>query len=382
MEKFIQLHILTAYPASNLNRDDLGRPKTVTMGNTLRLRVSSQSLKRAWRTSDVFERSLAGHIGIRSKEMGAYAFRALTQGASLADVMADAEATGDLPVLKEKKAQTIGRAIGGVFGKIKKEEKPEKDAPEDKVRSLFLESMETEQIAHFSPEEIEGIAALVEKCRESGEEPEKQDLELLRHGVQAADIAMFGRMLAAAPQFNTDAAVQVAHAMTVHKVAVEDDFFTAVDDLNIQDSGAGHMGVSEFGAGLFYLYVCIDTELLRENLCNNEELTKKTLTALTEAALTVSPTGKQAGFASRAWASFCMAEKGAWQPRSLAPAFLKGIDSPGTDVGKEAARKLLSAKECFDKIYNMPCDAVHFNVLAEKDDEKGSLKNVLDFITE
>ncbi len=52
--RFLQLHVLTAFGPSNLNRDDLGMPKTAVFGNVPRLRVSSQSLKRAWRTSDVF----------------------------------------------------------------------------------------------------------------------------------------------------------------------------------------------------------------------------------------------------------------------------------------------------------------------------------------
>lgn len=55
MTTFIQLHLLTAYPAANLNRDDTGAPKTVVLGGAKRLRISSQSLKRAWRTSELFE---------------------------------------------------------------------------------------------------------------------------------------------------------------------------------------------------------------------------------------------------------------------------------------------------------------------------------------
>ena len=31
MSRFIQLHLLTSYPPANLNRDDLGRPKTAMM---------------------------------------------------------------------------------------------------------------------------------------------------------------------------------------------------------------------------------------------------------------------------------------------------------------------------------------------------------------
>ena len=70
MSKFIQLHLLTSYAPSNLNRDDLGRPKTARMGGTERLRVSSQSLKRNWRISDVFEHALGENIGTRTKRLG------------------------------------------------------------------------------------------------------------------------------------------------------------------------------------------------------------------------------------------------------------------------------------------------------------------------
>ena len=71
MARFIQLHFLTSYPPANLNRDDLGRPKTAMMGGALRLRVSSQSLKRAWRTSDIFKTGLKEeYIGIRTRQIG------------------------------------------------------------------------------------------------------------------------------------------------------------------------------------------------------------------------------------------------------------------------------------------------------------------------
>jgi CRISPR system Cascade subunit CasC len=137
---------------------------------------------------------------------------------------------------------------------------------------------------------------------------------------------MFGRMLAAAPAYNKEAAVQVAHAVTVHEVAVEDDYFTAVDDLNNgeEDQGAGHLGETEFAAGVFYLYVCIDRYLLKENLAD-DQLADRAIAALIEASAKIAPTGKQNSFASRAYASYIMAEKGDQQPRSLSIAFLKPV---------------------------------------------------------
>ena len=88
MTQFIQLHLLTSYPPSNLNRDDLGRPKTAIMGGLPRLRISSQSLKRAWRESSVMETAVhAEHIGIRTKRMGGYLLDALIEGVSLLQLL-------------------------------------------------------------------------------------------------------------------------------------------------------------------------------------------------------------------------------------------------------------------------------------------------------
>ena len=352
MSTFIQLHLLTSYPASNLNRDDLGYPKSVVMGNTPRLRVSSQSLKRAWRTSDVFKEMLGGQvIGIRTKEMGRAVFTALTRGVTLREAMDGAE-NGSLPVLKEKDALAIARAVAGVFGKNKKEAKlPKKDA-DAAERAAFAASLEIEQLAHFSQEEVDAVAACVEECRERGTVPDADGLALLRRSASAVDIALFGRMLAASKQFNVDAAVQVAHAMTVHGVQRENDFFTAVDDLNRDDAGAGHMGVGVFGAGLYYLYLCINRDLLLENLGGDGVLCEKALKALLRAAAEVSPGGKQNSFASRAFASFILAEKGEEQPRGLSVAFLNALRERD-GLMDEAISRLTTTRENMNCVYGM-----------------------------
>ena len=57
------------------------------MGGVPRLRISSQSLKRAWRTSDVFMNSLKGNTGVRSKELGRKIKAALLSGTSLKELL-------------------------------------------------------------------------------------------------------------------------------------------------------------------------------------------------------------------------------------------------------------------------------------------------------
>ena len=51
----VQLHCFKSHSASNLNRDDLGRPKEMMFGGASRLRISSQCIKRAMRTGEVMD---------------------------------------------------------------------------------------------------------------------------------------------------------------------------------------------------------------------------------------------------------------------------------------------------------------------------------------
>ena len=165
------------------------------------------------------------------------------------------------------------KLIAKQFGKLKtlseNEKKKLKELGEKERLKKELEETEIEQLAHFSPEEQQLIDNLVTTIVERESKPEEAELTLLRKQHTAADIALFGRMLASSPKFNTEAAAQVAHAVSVHSIVVEDDYFTAVDDLNRgeDDAGsAGHLGETEFAAGLFYLYICINKELLCKNL--------------------------------------------------------------------------------------------------------------------
>jgi len=352
MSRFVQLHVLTSYPPSNLNRDDTGRPKTALVGDALRLRVSSQSLKRAWRTSDIFEAAVGEHLGTRTKMIGTEVFKTLI-------------AAG----ITDKPAREWARAIAGQFGKLKADKKSETG-----------EDLHIEQLAHISPEELAAIVALAQTCATRHSEPTGDELKLLRKPRAAVDIAMFGRMLADTPAFNMEAAVQVAHAFTVHKSAVEDDFFSAVDDLNkgLEDKGAGHIGERGYGAGLFYLYVCINRELLKDNLGGDETLTAQALEALAEAITKVSPTGMQNSFASRAYASFVLAERGNQQPRSLAQAFLKPI-KPYGDRDMLALAVEATTLRCgnFDKVYGA-CADQRYSLNA--DTGEGTLAGLISFI--
>jgi CRISPR system Cascade subunit CasC len=352
MSTFIQLHLLTSYPPSNLNRDDLGRPKTAVVGGKNRLRISSQSLKRAWRTSALFESVLSGHIGKRTKKMGIEIYKMLCSKG-----------------VPEKKAKEYAGTIIGFFGVT---ESADKDKP--------LKELESSQLIHFNTSEINALNKLTDEIASDGrlDTVDLRKLVAKRHDV---DVAMFGRMLTGKEVVKVtddpEAAVQVAHAITVHEVAVEDDYFTAVDDLNSDedDRGAAHIGETEFAAGLFYLYICVNRDLLVENLGGDKDLADRALGALTEATAKVAPSGKQNSFASRAYASYLMAEKGEQQPRSLSVAFLKPIS--GEDILASAISALESKRSNMEKVYG-PCAAAKIVMNAETG--VGSLNNIVAFV--
>lgn len=353
MTTFIQLHVLTAYAPANLNRDESGRPKTAFMGGVERLRVSSQSLKRAWRVSETFEQAMDGFMGKRTRRIGVdYVYRPM-------------KAAG----VAGKTAKSAAEKIAAQFGKLKN----------DKNVTAEEKNLEIEQIVHVSSHEINLIKQLVDLLIAEKREPSEDEVKLLRKEQRSVDMALFGRMLASSPEFNVEAACQVSHALGVSAVTVESDFFTAVDDLNNkeEDAGSGHMGEQGFASALFYTYVCISRDLLVENLGGNEALAKRAISALTETALTVSPTGKQNSFASRAYASYALAEIGQKQPRSLAAAFFQPVRN--ADQIPAAIALLKQQRDSFDRVYGA-CADDHRELNVQAD--TGSLAELLAFVSQ
>ncbi len=363
MTKFIQLHALTVYAPSNLNRDDTGRPKTAKFGGAERLRISSQALKRAIRTSDAFKARVGDNRGERTQRLGEEIRQHLVGNN-----------------IDPAKARDVAREIAGVFGKLKDDKAVDK---EGRDISTYIE-----QLAFVSAAERATAIEWADKLAAGEALPAKADdrvAALLKSADSATDIAMFGRMLADNPDFNREAAVQVAHAITTHKVEVEDDFYTAVDDLKkkAEDAGAGFIGELGFGSGVFYIYACIDRDLLKANLANEETLTQTAIAAFVEGLATSSPTGKQASFASRARASYLRVEKGTQQPRSLAAAFLKPVR--GDDLLKAsieliedpkkglAAQMITAYGPCYDDVRVMRF------IAGESEGNSGSLSELIGF---
>ena len=329
MTGFLQLHYLTVYPISNPNRDDLGRPKTATFGGAPRLRISSQSLKRAARLSDAMQSSLAGHLGDRTQRIG--------------EVVRD-----ELKGLAESDDQVheIATQVADVFGKV--------DANAEKEGKI-----RTRQLAFISPDEREAAVKLAKKAMAGEKLPGTKELKklVLRTADGAADVAMFGRMLADDPDFNREAAVQVSHAFTTHRAIVDDDYYTAVDDLKeaSEDAGAGFVGEAGFGSGVFYTYSCVDVGLLVENLAGDRGLAARAIGALAEALATATPSGKRNSFAHQTRAGYIRAEVGDAQPRSLAGAFFKPVE--GNDLMGRSVDALENLAASLDAAYGACSEA-------------------------
>lgn len=300
MTTFLQVHLLTVYPPSNPNRDDQGFPKEARFGGTRRLRLSSQSIKRAVRMSPPFQQGLAGNLGQRTKLIG----NVIREHLEKQDVA-------------REKAREIAEKVSAAFGKI---------TPADKKRPEWIQGT---TLAFISPEERSLALELADAVLAGKALPGEKDLAktVLRSADGAVDIAMFGRMLADSADFNRDAAVQVGHAITTHRAEAEDDFFTAVDDLKTreEDAGGAHLGQHAFGSGVYYLYACVNCDLLVENLRNDAPLARKGLDSLIRALATATPSGKQNSHAHHPRAAYIRAEIGPQSPRDLTGAFLKAV---------------------------------------------------------
>lgn len=333
MTTFVQFHVLTTYPPSNPNRDDQGRPKQATLGGVPRLRLSSQSVKRALRESANFQAGLAGHIGTRTKRLG--------------EVIRDELATRD--GVTPDQAQAIAVQVAAIFSKL---ETPAKGAAQTPL---------TTTLAFVSPDEWRLARELADRILAGENVLKDKELKrtVLRRADGAVDIAMFGRMLADDPDYNREAAVQVSHAITTHRAIAEEDWYSAVDDLNKrEDTGAGHLGEHGFGSGVYYLYACVNVDLLVENLAGDRALAERSLQALARALATATPRGKQNSHAHHPRAIYMRAERGGQQPRDLTGTFFKAVDLKSNDLERSSIAALEETARQIDAAYGAASDAV------------------------
>ena len=300
MSTYVDIHVIQNLPPSCVNRDDSGSPKSAVYGGVRRLRVSSQSWKRATRLyfNDLLD---ASDVGVRTKRV--------------VELLAS-QIAKEAPDLTEN-ALSLAE---GVFKAAKIKLSPprgKKNAPQESGYLLFLS---TSQIAR--------LAELAIVSAHSGEALDAKTVKKIVKEAHAVDIALFGRMVADDTDLNIDAACQVAHAISTHAAENEYDFFTAVDDEKSrseeEDAGAGMMGTIEFSSATMHRYATINVDLLRHNLGDNEA-TLKALEVFIKGFCLSMPTGKQNTFANRTIPETVVVTVREDQPVSLVGAFEEAV---------------------------------------------------------
>ena len=308
----IEIHMLKNFPATNLNRDDTGAPKNCIFGNIQRGRISSQCLKRSWRTSPIFQKDMAGHLGTRTRKMPQLVAERLREKG-----------------VAEEYLPAVQKRLTGFGNKSGKE----------------TDTGATSQVV-IAPEDIDAIAdtvkSVIEECGSVKEFEKKKasDLEALVKGAAnrpvSLDIALWGRMVTSTAFADVEASMQVAHAFSTNKVIMESDSFTAVDDLidGQEELGSGMMGEVDYNSACYYIYASIDTDKLKDNLQHADDpgaLVKAAVPALLRTMAYTNPSGKQNTFAGHSLPSAVLVEcKEEPIPVSYANAFV----SPAT-AGRE-----------------------------------------------
>jgi CRISPR system Cascade subunit CasC len=122
------------------------------------------------------------------------------------------------------------------------------------------------------------------------------------------DLALFGRMVAATPEFSIDAAASISHAITTHTFNVEADYFSAGEELNaLGGTGAAITSYGFFGSGVYYQHAVLDVPQLLHNLHGNKDLASQAVKQFLHGLVHAQPKGKRNSFASDTAASFALA---------------------------------------------------------------------------
>ncbi|URM97391.1 type I-E CRISPR-associated protein Cas7/Cse4/CasC [Actinomadura madurae] len=353
----IDLHVLQSVPPSNLNRDDTGTPKTAVYGGVRRARVSSQAWKRATRKSfhDLLDPS---ELGVRTKRVAEL----------LADRIHALDDSIDRPAAWSLAAETVQNATGSKIevpkrrGSAAKGDDEAAAAPESKYL-MFLSARQLDGLAELA---VEGRDDITTFFKDKDNKARAKQIANARHSV---DIALFGRMVADGADINVDAATQVAHALSVHQVENESDYYTAVDDHKEReddDLGAGMIGTVEFNSATLYRYAALDVDLLRGNLGKGlrdgepvTEPVRRAVEAFVQGFITSMPTGKVNTFGNHTLPDAVVVKIRSSRPISFVGAFeepcRRGQDSGG--YVQEAAARLSRYVPEIEAAYGVADDA-------------------------
>lgn len=266
----IEFHILQSFPVTCLNRDDVGAPKTAIVGGSTRARVSSQCWKRSVRFA---MQEFGIKLAIRTKLIDTLIVKAcLKEGATQeqADKLGmrvSAELSGESDNAKGATLLFLSDSEVAAFAKKMKEFNFSLDELDIKIKELdaslkFLKAKQKKKeevnVQEIKDQEL-ALKAIKATCPDmfaAGFSP----------GVDGLDIALFGRMVAKAATLNVEAAASFSHAISTHKISNDIEFFTAIDDLSRDETGAAHIGSLEFNSATYYRYISLNLGQLWQTL--------------------------------------------------------------------------------------------------------------------
>lgn len=330
MSTFIDIHALQTLPPSNINRDDTGAPKSATFGGVPRQRVSSQAWKSAIR-QDFVGNLDDSQLGLRTKRVAEKVVKqiqALSEGYDYNKALSEVEAA----------FKTIKISLA----------EPKKKNDEEAAKTL-----ETSYLLLLSTQQINRLAQAIVDA--DGEKLKKTDVANILDTQHSVDIALFGRMLADAPDFNVDASCQVAHAIGVHESEPEFDYYTAVDDVvrEAEESGAGMIGTVEMMSSTLYRYANINLNGLAQNLDDRQAAVAAALQFI-KSFITAMPTGKQNSFANRTLPEAVVISLRDDRPVSYVNAFETPIKESAEHGRRfEAAKALANEAQALSDTYGM-----------------------------
>lgn len=342
MSLVIDIHALQTLPPSLINRDDTGAPKTAIYGGVPRQRVSSQSWKRAIRK--YFQDHVnATDIGDRSKRLP-QRIAELVQNQSGWDQSRAIQAVTDL-------FEVAGIGLDDPKKRLKV---VEDSGAEHTEEDLFAAAYpRTKYLIFLSPHQVERAAQAILDA--DGEKLKKKDAQEILDTNHSVDMAMFGRMVADDAAYNVDAAVQVAHALGIHRSAPEFDYFTAVDDLAAkgEETGAGMIGTVQMMSSTLYRYATINVDGLEANL-NSAENARQAAVQFVEAFIKSMPTGKLNTFANQTLPSLVYVAVRDTRPVSLVTAFETPIEALETSEIRVTAAQAMAREEAqFEEVYGL-----------------------------
>lgn len=335
----IDIHILETIATGNINRDDTGTPKTQEYGGVVRARVSSQSWKRP--TRFLFDERFDDHdLGVRTKRC--------------IELLADA-VEAKRPDIDHDTAMKYSETLfSKPYAGIKNIEKGKTDKKTGQIippRSPYLLYMGRAQYDRLADIAIE-MTDTTNAASKTKSEWKKRVKNIIEND-RAIDVALFGRMFTDDANLNIEAATEVAHAISVHGVETESDYYTAVDDMKSvsgdEDSGAAMVGDIEFNSATFYRYANVDANRLNDTLADPKVSARAAAEFVRAFAMSI-PTGKIHGFAQRALPDLIIVSLRDTQPVNLATAFRIPVKP---DYVEHATERLVAQEHAFDKAFDV-----------------------------